>query len=169
MRHLQEKLTIDSGKGWYVDEDDKWIWGMFYYNPNDSRFTVNARVGVNATVNLAHPAGKVTMALVALLMFLIPPSLPAAVAGVILLGAAGGFFSLPTGIATQERPAKEMLGRCIATSNFLDCGAMILSSVMLWLMGRCGVDAPGIILAAGICILIFLPWTGFKDAAEKPQ
>ena len=113
--------------------------------------------------------GALAMALVALLMFLIPPSLPAAVAGVILLGAAGGFFSLPTGIATQERPAKEMLGRCIATSNFLDCGAMILSSVMLWLMGRCGVDAPGIILAAGICILIFLPWTGFTDAAENPQ
>ena len=72
MRHLQEKLTADSGKGWYVDEDDKWIWGMFYYNPNDSRFTVNARVGVNATVNLAHPAGKVTMALVALLVLALP-------------------------------------------------------------------------------------------------
>lgn len=72
MRHLQEKLTIDSGKGWYVDEDDKWIWGIFYCNPNDSRFTVNARVGVNATVNLAHPAGKVMMALVALLVLALP-------------------------------------------------------------------------------------------------
>ena len=72
LRHLQEKLTADSGKGWYVDEDDKWIWGLFYYNPNDSRFTVNARVGVNATVNLAHPAGKVTMVLVALLVLAMP-------------------------------------------------------------------------------------------------
>ena len=72
LRHLQEKLTADSGKSWYMDEDDKWIWGLFYYNPNDSRFAVNVRVGVNTTVNLAHPAGKVMMVLVALLLLAMP-------------------------------------------------------------------------------------------------
>ena len=27
VRRLQEKLTADSGQGYYVDEDDRWIWG----------------------------------------------------------------------------------------------------------------------------------------------
>ena len=72
LRKLQETLTAQSGTGFYVDDDDKWIWGIFYHNPHDSRFTVNARVGINATVNLAHPAGKVMMVLVALLVLALP-------------------------------------------------------------------------------------------------
>ena len=37
VRRLQEKLTEGSGQEYYVDEDDRWIWGMLYYNPNDTR------------------------------------------------------------------------------------------------------------------------------------
>ena len=54
VRRLQEKLTADSGGDFYVDEDDHWIWGMFYYNPNDRRLIVNDRVGMNTSVNLAR-------------------------------------------------------------------------------------------------------------------
>lgn len=72
LRRLQEQLTRDSGRDFYVDEDDKWIWGMFYYAPNDRHLIVNARVGINTTVNLARPAGKVLMALVAALLLLMP-------------------------------------------------------------------------------------------------
>ena len=68
VRRLQEKLTADCGAE-YVDEDDRWIWGMFYYNPNDSRMMVNARVGINATFNLAkRPAQIIALFLVALLL-----------------------------------------------------------------------------------------------------
>jgi len=52
-RHLQEKLTKDSGHEWYADEDDHWIWGLFYYNKDDSRLIINNRIGVNSTINLA--------------------------------------------------------------------------------------------------------------------
>lgn len=58
VRHIQEKLTVQSGEGFYIDEDDKWLWGQIYYDPNDSRTIVNNRTGVNSTVNIARPAGK---------------------------------------------------------------------------------------------------------------
>lgn len=71
-RRVQEKLTAESGKEWYIDEDDKWIWGIFYYNPHDTRTIINARVGMNNTFNLARPAGKILMGFTALVMVAIP-------------------------------------------------------------------------------------------------
>lgn len=68
VRRLQEKLTAGSGQGCYVDEDDRWLWGMLYYNPDDRRLTVNARVGVGTTVNLARRSGQVIMALIVVLV-----------------------------------------------------------------------------------------------------
>lgn len=72
LRRMQERLTADSGVGEYVDEDDKWLWGLFYYDPDDSRLIVNNRVGGNTTVNLARRAGQVLMGLTAALLLLLP-------------------------------------------------------------------------------------------------
>lgn len=67
VRRLQEKLTADSGS--IVDEDDRWIWGLLYYNPNDARMIVNARIGMNTTFNMARrPAQAITALLLALLL-----------------------------------------------------------------------------------------------------
>lgn len=71
-RYLQEKLTKDSGQEWYADEDDHWIWGIFYYNPNDSRLIINSRIGINSSVNLAKTAGKIIMAVTVLLLAAMP-------------------------------------------------------------------------------------------------
>ncbi|MGN1001798.1 MAG: hypothetical protein ACI4PC_03430 [Oscillospiraceae bacterium] len=71
-RRAQEKLTAESGRDWYVDEDDKWIGGVLYYNPNDSRSIVNSRVGTGSSFNMARPAGKITMGLVGLLLLAVP-------------------------------------------------------------------------------------------------
>lgn len=57
-RKMQEKLTEESGTEWYVDEDDLWLGGMFYYNPNDSHVIVNNRVGTGTTFNMATKTGK---------------------------------------------------------------------------------------------------------------
>ena len=57
-RKQQEQLTQDSGKDWYADEDDYWLGGMFYCNPNDAHLMVNARTGMGTTVNLATFGGK---------------------------------------------------------------------------------------------------------------
>ena len=52
-----------------LDDDDNWILGMFYYNPNDSRLNVEKRLGYGGTVNIAHPAGKAIMIVSAILIF----------------------------------------------------------------------------------------------------
>jgi len=72
VRALQEKLSESSGQDFYVDEDDHWIWGLFYYNPHDARLMINARVGMNSTINLARPAGKVLMAILVLILAAMP-------------------------------------------------------------------------------------------------
>lgn len=70
VRRLQEKLG--NTRGGYVDEDDRWIWGIFYYNPNDRRTLVNARIGMNSTVNLARRPAQALMALCLALLLACP-------------------------------------------------------------------------------------------------
>ena len=72
VRGLQARLTAQSGEDFYVDEDDKWLWGMFYYNPHDDKFVVNARVGINTTVNLAKRGGRILVGVCAAVLLLMP-------------------------------------------------------------------------------------------------
>ena len=72
IRSIQEKLTKDSGSDWYADEDDRWIFGFLYYNPDDTRTIINSRVGMNSTVNMATVPGKVIMVITALLFVSLP-------------------------------------------------------------------------------------------------
>ena len=71
-RRVQEKLTRESGHDWYVDEDDNWIGGLLYYNTNDSRLVINSRVGINSSINAAHPAGKILTVLTVVLLLALP-------------------------------------------------------------------------------------------------
>lgn len=71
-RKVQEKLTAQSGKDWYVDDDDKWIGGVIYYNPNDSRLIINNRVGTNSSINVAKTSGKIITGLLVLLLLALP-------------------------------------------------------------------------------------------------
>lgn len=72
VRHLQEKLTADSGREYYVDDDDRWLWGVFYYDPNDCRVIVNARTGINTTFNLARRPGQIIALFLAALLLALP-------------------------------------------------------------------------------------------------
>ena len=71
-RKVQEIITKDSGREWYVDDDEYWIYGMFYYNPNDNHTMINSRIGVNTTVNLAKPIGKILTIFGILTILLMP-------------------------------------------------------------------------------------------------
>lgn len=56
---LNRKLkTIKKDAGFDTKEDDFWIWGMFYNNPNDNNITVKSRYGVNTAFNLGTKTGK---------------------------------------------------------------------------------------------------------------
>ena len=71
-RQAQERLTAASGVDYYVDEDDKWIWGLVYYAPNDQRLMVNKRVGMGTTMNMARRPAQVLMAAMLLLLLAMP-------------------------------------------------------------------------------------------------
>ena len=64
---LNKRYLIEEAK-LTEDDDDYWILGMFYYNPNDKRLNVEKRVGVGGTINMAHPAGKVISGVLVLLI-----------------------------------------------------------------------------------------------------
>lgn len=49
-------LTVESKL--IEEDDDSWILGIFYFNPDDKRFSVEKRIGMGWTVNMAHPMGK---------------------------------------------------------------------------------------------------------------
>ncbi len=54
------------------DNDKYWIWGMFYYNKNDSRTMVEQRASIGMTYNMAKTKVKVGMAILFAVIFLLP-------------------------------------------------------------------------------------------------
>ncbi len=73
-RRAQERLSERAAGDTVTDEDDRWILGLFYCNPDDVRTTVVNRVGIGTTVNMARPVGKI-MAVFALVVLLALPCL----------------------------------------------------------------------------------------------
>lgn len=71
-RRLQYQLTVTNTGRVLVDEDDQWVLGMFYYNPNDRHAMKNERVGMGMTMNMARLSGKLVMGFSALIILLLP-------------------------------------------------------------------------------------------------
>ncbi|MDL2236110.1 hypothetical protein LJC07_08275 [Christensenellaceae bacterium OttesenSCG-928-L17] len=71
-RRVQYTLTTNSGQQAYADEDEYWINGMFYYNPNDKHLMINNRTGIGASVNMGRRSGMVLMVASMLLLLLVP-------------------------------------------------------------------------------------------------
>lgn len=71
-RKVQQKLTEESGKSAYTDDDEYWIIGMFYHNPNDKHLMINNRVGIGTTLNLAKTSGKIIMVFSVLCILAMP-------------------------------------------------------------------------------------------------
>jgi uncharacterized membrane protein len=45
-----------------LDDDAKWIWGLFYFNRSDPSIFVEKRVGIGYTVNMARPIAWIVLA-----------------------------------------------------------------------------------------------------------
>ncbi len=62
-------------RGKILDDDARWIFGMFYYNPSDPAVFVEKRVGIGYTVNFARPVswvfilGVIALVLCSLFLF----------------------------------------------------------------------------------------------------
>lgn len=66
IRKQKEKLL--EGRELLLSEDDEnWIWGLFYYNKNDSRFCVEKKVGIGVTTNMAKPAAMISTVVILVL------------------------------------------------------------------------------------------------------
>ncbi len=71
-RRIQQRLTAESGRSIYTDDDDNWLFGMLYNNPKDRHFIVNRRTGIGATINVAMPAGKILIGITLLILLFLP-------------------------------------------------------------------------------------------------
>ena len=83
-KRLEEAYFAD-GEMVETDDDDCWIWGLFYYNPADGHAMVEKRVGAGTTMNYGTPKGKIAGILLGLLGGISILSLPCVCAWVILL------------------------------------------------------------------------------------
>lgn len=60
IKRITNDLIDLSGKDEIItDEDDNWIYGIFYNNPNDKSVLVEKRFGVGMTLNMATLTGKI--------------------------------------------------------------------------------------------------------------
>ena len=66
----EDKRTLGDA----TDDDRHWYWGIIYYNPKDTRFMVENRMGTGTAVNMAKPSGKAMYVFAALCMLIIPVS-----------------------------------------------------------------------------------------------
>ena len=71
-RRAQRRLTEGRTRPPEVDEDDRWIWGLFYCDPHDGHTFVNQRIGMGMSMNLAKPLGKGMMAFSVLVLAAMP-------------------------------------------------------------------------------------------------
>lgn len=65
-------LAGNIDKDGYIDDDQYWVGGLFYYNPNDNHILVNDRVGMGMSMNIGKPIGKIFYGVTALLLLLMP-------------------------------------------------------------------------------------------------
>jgi len=76
-RKKQDRLIAQAKEYRYSDEDQYWKYGI-YINPNDKRIMIPDRVGMNISVNLGRPAGKLALGIIGVLVLfsLIGASVP---------------------------------------------------------------------------------------------
>lgn len=61
--NIQNRFNIYNDESIIIDDDEYWIYGMIYNNPNDTSTFVPKRVGIGLTINMATKTGKLFMAI----------------------------------------------------------------------------------------------------------
>lgn len=74
VRLAQQQFSIQMEDSLTTDEDNYWIYGLLYYNPNDKHLLVEKRVGMGTDMNYAKPVGKVFAVIIALIILAMPIS-----------------------------------------------------------------------------------------------
>jgi len=104
------------------------------------------------------PPGCVGLVVGLMILGLMPPSLPWALAFMTLLGVASGFINVPINALIQWRSPADRRGAVIALGNTFMFGGIMVGSLGAGLLSQIGLSASGILVACGIMALI---GTGF--------
>lgn len=67
MRKKQDQLISQAKEYRYSDDDQYWRYGI-YINPNDQRVMIPDRIGMNISINLGRPAGKIALGITGLIL-----------------------------------------------------------------------------------------------------
>lgn len=65
--NIQNEFNVSNDQSIITDDDEYWIYGMIYNNPNDTSTFVPKRVGIGLTINMATKTGKLFMAIMYLI------------------------------------------------------------------------------------------------------
>jgi hypothetical protein len=74
------------------------------------------------------------------------------------LGIAGGIFSIPVTSFIQVRPAPEMKGRMIASSNFADFAGILFSGAVFYILDIMSVRPSNCFAISAIMTLAMAGW-----------
>lgn len=73
IQYHQKLKQLKALHGWETTEEDNyWIWGIFYCNPKDNRFFISNRNSMNTTINLAKPSGKIFFSIIIICLLCMP-------------------------------------------------------------------------------------------------
>lgn len=67
LRKKQDQLLNQAPSYRYYGDDEYWRYGI-YNNPNDPRLMIPDRIGMNLSINLGKPVGKILVALIGIIM-----------------------------------------------------------------------------------------------------
>jgi acyl-[acyl-carrier-protein]-phospholipid O-acyltransferase / long-chain-fatty-acid--[acyl-carrier-protein] ligase len=119
------------------------------------------------------PSG-VVMALAMLAVTAVPclPSFtykPVVIAALAILGIAGGVFSIPVTSFVQVRPAPEMKGTMIASSNFADFTGILLSGAVFYIFNRLDIMPSNCFAIVAVLTLAAAGWLLIALREKNPN
>ncbi|MCR9198028.1 MAG: acyl-[ACP]--phospholipid O-acyltransferase [Planctomycetaceae bacterium] len=104
--------------------------------------------------------GALLMSAAAIVLFLVPHSVPTAAIMLSVIGMGGGLFNVPLNAYLQERSPHEKLGAVLAAGNQITSLGIVLVAGLFWLLsGQLHLSAATIFLVTGLGVLPVLIYT----------
>ena len=104
------------------------------------------------------PLGAVGLTLGLLLLGTVSPGLTGTLLGMGWLGFSSGFILVPINALIQWRAPQDRRGAVIAFGNIFVFGGVVVGSLGAWMLSSVGLNATGILNAAGIAAIALTAW-----------
>lgn len=98
------------------------------------------------------PIGAIGLSVFSLVLGVLVKNVAMACVFLFLLGVCGGFFVVPLNSFIQKESPRDSRGRYLAATNFVSNSAMLISSVVLWVLkDHLSVNSAALFFTIGIC------------------